>query len=692
VLPDLRRGHRPAALPEWYWEPVEADVRLDVPVIALPVPESLLDRSGGASRTWDDLGAQGRERLLRDGLLVTPSKRAPPGATARMGAFYKYLRDERVPYLVTVDALSFSLHVALARALADVEETTIFPALSSLLATLETRLGAEQRGAGVEVGEALLVARGIVAVAHALLGGPASEAPPDLAAVVTQELLRIDAHAGPSTSPLLGVPIDYGQLAVPRGAGRPGAFRAMAWLAVAPLTLLGGSEAIGAQPSIGAARLHTRAAMVIARVLEREVSPVIHDAFSRIARYVGFVWGAADDLTPPALAEIAAAAEVSITDPKHITDVTRVDRVRWRAARTRAPRLFDGHGARIGGRAASSVRILGGHASPELVALSLLTRASVGDRGRALPSTLDLAVWLGAPEARAALHEVGADGSPGYDDALNRAAAARPDDASAERHASVHGSRLDVVMAWLEPPPAIALPGVRHPMIPSAAADRASIESALAAWTVAWSDGHPFTRPLPRPASRAARSPEIAVQGGTVAAFVEPEPELIARLVSTATQTKRGIAALGGLDPRGPSMVALAEVEDLLRVALRLATRQANDEPFTSEDQAALQALPARLVRLEDTRVDGEDSSIALPVSAEIFADPVGRRVLVSVAGLVEEAVAIVREPGSRKLLLAVGAHVPQYEVVEERGATSKAPRDPSKLTRPSYTATFRAP
>ena len=73
ALPEQRRAARFVPLPEWYWESVEPEVTATPKVIELPVADGSLVRIEGATRVWDELGAEGRERLQRDGLIVLGS-------------------------------------------------------------------------------------------------------------------------------------------------------------------------------------------------------------------------------------------------------------------------------------------------------------------------------------------------------------------------------------------------------------------------------------------------------------------------------------------------------------------------------------------------------------------------------------------------------------------------------------------
>ena len=165
------------------------------------------------------------------------------------------------------------------------------------------------------------------------------------------------------------------------------------------------------------------------------------------------------------------------------------DRVRARALIGRIPSAYDGSGGM--GRAGVSARVFGGHASIDSLAMQALVGAPVGlaqesaaaasiDRlrkgERVLPSTLDIAAWLDAPEARAVLRESHADAFDGYNAALASLHRKRPSPQDAGLHASIHGSLVDVLIAWANP--------TDRPPRQTVAVERARVESILSAWTL----------------------------------------------------------------------------------------------------------------------------------------------------------------------------------------------------------------
>ena len=167
---------------------------------------------------------------------------------------------------------------------------------------------------------------------------------------------------------------------------------------------------------------------------------------------------------------------------------------------------------------------------------------------------------------------------------------------------------------------------------------------------------------------------------------------MIGQLAAAAAQMRRGLAVVGGLPATSPALVGLTEVEDLLRLALRVAQQEVNGERLTPEDATALASVPARLARLE------EATGALVPVVADLVVDATGDRVLSTATGGVESAVVVVQEPGTDRLLLAVGAHIAQHELVEPRATRSTDAslrvrilrRDAAAPPRAPYTAAFR--
>jgi hypothetical protein len=436
--------------------------------------------------------------------------------------------------------------------------------------------------------------------------------------------------------------------------------------------------------SVTLARTHARAALMISRLLDRGVDAEAAQAWERIERLGRFVAGPSDDVTPLDFARAAATANVDMKDARFIANVVQVDRLRHAAARDHVTRIFDGPGgvrvapgdAGIGDAGATtseyvapSLRVFGARSAPDGEVMQALVFPAIGastqtdhppptarDGVRALPSALDVAAWLGASEARALLHETGDDAYDGYDAALDALLRRRAAEDTLARHGSLYTSSLDAVATFVAPSAADA-------MQPGASASpwrRRKTDAALSAWTSVRHDAIAFTR-LPLAASGTADAAHAATS--TQPAFVEPHPEAIAKLVGTIRQASRGLAAMDALAQDSPARAVLKEVDDLLTTALGIALRQANDEPLAPQEASALAAFPARMIDLE-SRVALTGSADA-PLVADVHADLGPARVLEEATGYIDEIYMLVAEPRTRRLVLAVGASIPHFELVQ---------------------------
>lgn len=649
-----------------YWDPVEPELKKTFGAAReLPLDLERLASFEGATRALDRAPAGARAGVTMQGFVV-----GKPVGAKRPGAFYVELRERNVPYVVTFDALLQVAHVGVDRALAELERRVLEADLPVLLERIATRLDIESVGVGPDLLPGFRAARGLIAVARVLLGG----APPaDLAPLVQAELALVRARSGPRPSPILGVTVDYSLLpAEPRGGLRD----AVAWLGVAPLVVLGRSEAEGAPHDVGAARVHARAAMLLARAVDPAVDAQSHAMYTRLARLGRFVAGPAEDVGLADLAEIARKSQADLRDPTAAGNVAKVDRVRA-ALQSREPaQLYDGAGevrvrpgasprASAVGHATLSVRALPLAAAPDARVLQSLVFPVVGplerpappptarDGLRALPSSLDVGAWLGSPDARAILHDTGDDAYQGYGAALSRLLQLRAPSESPERHASFYASMLDALGVYLAPSAADRLQSyAQAPIFP-----RRKLETALAGWTLLRHDQHGSSRPraaeLPRIVRNLSRTPPPP-------AFVEPHPEAIGRLLAALRQLERGLVALGGLPAGSAGAEVLQAAIAIVAAGYEIAIASANDDAFTPAQLITLAELPSKIAELE--ALVGPE--VAAPeVTVDVHTDLASARGLVEATGPIEEAWMAMRDPGSPKVVVAVGVALPHFEL-----------------------------
>jgi hypothetical protein len=684
---------RPPQLPAaWkYWQPVDVFVHSTVTAPALPLTEAQITIADGAIARWHALSPEARAAVLERGFAVVA--RAKP--TARFGEAYASLRETDVPYVVTVDTLFWLAHVTRDRALAEAEETALAPALDTLLRRLELRLTDDARSAPGDLVAPYALARGMVSVARSLLS-PAYKPAPDVARVVADEGKLIAAHDKPRVSPLLGVPIDYSQI-VPRGAAdtssaRAAYARAVSWLTVAPFALAARGDAEGAPLAVGRARASTRAALLLARLVEFDVDAEAAYALRRWLTVVELAGGGSDDVTLRELLDVASSVGMDAHTPRGFIDAAKLARLRHALLAARAAKLDDGaamvgvteHAGRAVPldymRAATSVRILPARSTPDADVLQSLVFPSVGklsadaraapasarDGIRALPRALDVAAWLGSREARILLHEAGDDAYARFEDVRDALDARAPPEGS--RHDSVYASSLDAIATYLAPSAADG----SQPGVSTSAWRRRKVETSLAAWTTLRHDALPFARfplasALPAPAPTRIASPAAAplvsppVDPRVLPAFVESHPEAIAKLLALVRQTSHGLRALREIPEASPAIPLIDASERLLADALAVALREANDEPLTEDDHEALSTFPTRLAALEATLAASQAADASLAV--DVHTDLGSARALVEACGDLDDLFVVVREPHTGRLVLTVGAAATHYEL-----------------------------
>jgi hypothetical protein len=680
IAPPVRVEAPAPALPAWtYWESVEVPVAQGSKAFELPVDVADLGRTPGVETRWAVAPDALRAAVASHGFAVT----RPPHPEARLGDFYASLRDDRVAWVLTLDSLFFLTHLALDRAMADVDALRIAPALATMLRRLELRLAAESRGARADMAPSYLVARGIVGVALALLQAD-YVAPRELEPLIDGERARVLTHTGVAGSPWLGVPLDYSAMS-PRGASdgdeaHAGWFRAVAWLQGAALALDGNGEGIArSSVDVGTARVHARAALLLARLLDYDVEAEAAGAWDRVERAGELLIGDPDDPTARDLSLAAAAQKLDLRNGDWFSNVAMVDRVRHAASRAREARVDDGALGSIAppsgldpllpiGRLSPGFRLVAPRVTPDGELLQALVfplvgaltghrqlAASARERVRALPGALDVAAWLGSAEARAQVHAAHDDAYRRYDETLDRLRLARPAEGSLERHRTPYLSMLDALETWLRP----SVGDRVQPGAPTAEGRSRKAAVALAAWTELRHDATAMSRVQVLDLRLAARTPVDS----PVPVFVEPHPEAIAKLLALVRQTERALLGSGTLPKGAPGVAVLDEVDDLLWTALGVAVYEAADRAVPPALLQGLGGFPARMRALE-AAVAGSGAA-EVPLVVDVHSDRPSGRALEEALGHVDELWMVMREPETHRLWLALGASIPHVELVQ---------------------------
>jgi hypothetical protein len=493
-----------------------------------------------------------------------------------------------------------------------------------------------------------------------------------LKAAVTADAKTARDHAGEGASAVLGVTFDASELGArgtaDQSAARAAYARAAGWLTAAPMALVAKTEVAGAELPVGRVRASTRAALLLAHVVDFDVDAEAASAWRTLDTVSTFFGGTSDDPSLGDLAHLGSALGIDVRDLSTIVDTAKIDRLRHELLARRSPKIFDGTSSLAPrpidtafARASLAARVLPARDAADAEVLQSLVFPAVGTTAsgapRTTPRALDVAAWLGSTDARAILHDDSDDAYAGYDVALQKLYDARPGEGS--RHDSVYASSLDAIATILAPSAA----DQAQPAALTNEWRRRRLSVALAAWAALRHDAQPFSRlPLSTVAPPMPPEPPAALP---VTAFVEPAPEAIAKLVALVRQTSRGMRALASLPADSPTRALLDRVESVLRDALAIAIREANDEPLASEEAAALDAMPDRLVGIERAleASHAADSSVVADVHTNFAVTP--PRALEEATGDLDDLFVVVRAPRTGRLVLAVGAALPHYELTQ---------------------------
>jgi hypothetical protein len=344
---------------------------------------------------------------------------------------------------------------------------------------------------------------------------------------------------------------------------------------------------------------------------------------------------------------------------------------------------------------------------------------------RALPRGLDLLAVLGSGRARELLHELdddayaAGDDAPGYPEALAglRRQLGGFDDTDWNRN---------LYWSWLYAmKPLLAARGTGYPpFMTSPAYGTRSLNTALASWAHRRQDTALYAQPGNLEAkvleAKVAKTPQVAPsRSRSSASYVEPVPELYARLLALTRMANRGLAEMGVLDE--PARQRLDALEMVLSGVLAIAEKELANDGLAADDRKLLAGLPERLDPLA-ADVEGWRERLVKELQAkagkagaataqglregygaadtrsvaEVYTDPQTGQVLQEATGLLDLGLFLYQKPDG-SLEVGVGPVLSYYEFKRPLGqaltdaqwrSLLAAPRGPE---RPTWTRSYRS-
>jgi hypothetical protein len=609
--------------------------------------------------------------LTRGGFVIVPA------GYPSFASLYNDPEMATYPLFISVDSVLHASRLTFGRVLRATERQHLLPELEMLdlemfelswarfEATQAQATPREQRLANTALHNAAYFA-----VASSLLD-PEFTPPKVLSPVVSAELSLIAAGQAITTSPLMDLPgvpdeeklrVDYSQF-VPSGTFARDEdlaryYRAMTW-----------HRAIAYRPD---QREETRAAAAIAHTLQSHSTPRV--LWRRIHAVLAFFEGRDASYTPPEYADLLAQVwddtgtppgdTTALADEERmdvfiegIEDLPLPDNPIWTIWAAKEPIERDW-------------RFFGMPFRVEAYVFGQTTGDAVGSPGkeRPLPSGIDLAAVLGSLEAYRVASEVGYTGYMNYveqvDTVRNELSAIPVEYWTDEQH----WNWLYVYRSLLEEKNA-SYPSWMN----TTAWKRRTLQAKLGGWThVHHSAGADLDSISPEgeagPSAEASAAAPEAEMPATTWGYVEPQPEVYARLAALTRLVVDGLESRLMLPAEEREM--LLELETWLMFLQDTARRELTTQSLTDEEYARLGEYGAfvdRLTRLAmadlgvvpepvDNLVLGEGYSEAVAVPLVTAADTQ----LVEATGPVDEIYVVV-ERGRRPTLARGGAYA-QYE------------------------------
>ncbi len=597
------------------------------------------------------LSPEQRARVAANGFVVSP------GETKEFYELYERARYDNIPVFVTSDSLLHVYHLLFDKTLRRAEMTAFIPMLKRLDAELlRTSVAQYEALVGTPWADAAHRNAAYFAVALKLLD-PDWEIPAGLRDLAEPDLAAIAAHdrIGPSAIfPGIEPPGEDWSQYVPRGHYTKNDdlkryFRAMMWH--------------GRMTFRASETLETQQAALLTLAYQRtSVDGLPADqVWAGIYEPTVFFVGRSDDLTPREYGEALAAAYGAVSDPRELLDPAKFAAFQAAVKELRPPQIM---GMATGDplEKTKGLRLMGQRFVPDAFVFQQLVHGKVPFR--MLPRSLDFFAAIGSDRALLHLENLGDTALPKYRANMDelRATFAGYDEATWTQN--LYWSWIHSLRPLLEP----AGEGYPAFMRSEAWLDK-QLTTALGSWTELKRDTILYAKQVyVERGYDALQPPEPERAKG----YVEPAPELFARVAGLSRMTIEGLAARGLLAEEDRALLEAME-----RLATRLQTmaeKQLRGEALSAEEYELIRFYGAEIEALTFAADDdafyqgrggipagGEDLQAA--VVADIATNVPGNVVLENAVGRVFEIYVVA--PIEGRLVLTKGGVFSHYEFTQ---------------------------
>jgi len=476
--------------------------------------------------------------LKANGFVVVPDQ-AP-----QFYEIYKRASERGEPVFVTTDVLLHTYHILYDYTLRLIEIERFVDDLSKLNQAMIAATSEQYAKTSGEAKEAAKRNLAFFAVANALLV-PEAKAPAEVADLVKAELANIAAHKGFQESPIFGYKEDYSQY-VPRGHYTRNEtferyFKAMMWYGRMMFRLRPGDT----PQALAAGRRETRQAILINVALQNSkvgTEPALN-AWERIYEPTVFFVGKSDDLTVYDYAQVAHEIYGSSLQLNDLNDQKRLDPFIDRAMSLRPPKIVSSYvtDQEAPEKVTKGFRFMGQRFIPDSYMFQELVYNKVGTQGRPrlFPKGLDVASVLGSERAYEILDRV-------YNETQYANYEKQMKKLRQEFGSLPAGQWIEnLYWNWLHTlRPLLGPKGSGYPpFMTNAAWTDKELNTFLGSWTELRHDTILYAKQ-----SYTLKVTGIGPEPEPATGYVEPNPELYARLAALITQMRKGLESRGLLN------------------------------------------------------------------------------------------------------------------------------------------------
>lgn len=513
-----------------------------------------------------------QDYLAENGFVVVPF------GTAQIYQVYKSAKDSGSPIFVTTDALLHTHHILYDYALRLAEIQHFVTDLQGLNATMLAVAQEQYANATEPVKEAARRNIAFFAVASVLLE-PETAVPPEVADLVAAELALIDAHAGFAQSPIFEFWEDYSQY-VPRGHytrnetfGRY--FRSMMWYGRIGFRLQPGET----PAEIEMGRRETRQAILISAALSAATvaqEPAL-TVWERIYEPTVFFVGKADDLTVYDYLQVIRQVYGDTLNLPDLADDARVDDFIAAASKLRPPKIVGGYVTDQQDAAAvtQGFRFMGQRFIPDSYMFQQLVYDKVGTQTdpRLFPKGLDVCAVLDSQRAYNILLNVYDEGRyANYREQMEKLRGEFGDLPAEQWTENLYWNWLYTLRPLLE------IKGEGYPaFMQSPAWEDKDLHSFLGSWTELRHDTILYAKQ-----SYTLEATGIMPSPEQMLGYVEPQPEVFARLAALTRQMRVGLDSRGLLNDEYRDK--LARMESLLVSLKTMAEKELRGEALSDKE------------------------------------------------------------------------------------------------------------